>query len=390
MRCFNFNRFARVNSRLTVFLVASMASYLLASNGHAQTDEVQGVEDVAVQQDGGAAAASEKDDPSVKDEVVVDTKVVVEPKPKLSEQFARLHLRDGSIIGGEIGTKTIDVKTNFGTLTVPISRVVQIYPGLKSTPELNQRIAQLVEDLGGREMAKRDKAQKELTGMGVKIMNILRDYGDGGNAERKKRLATIRSEFSEQLEDEYGADDSIAQLSFEDRVVTPDFSIVGEIQQQEFQVVSKYGKLNVKLEDLKLADRQIHTAPREIRRNVSVPAMAFFQKQPKSTGIRVNKGDKISIRADGVVQWTNWNNSSTPEGLTNRSNWNGIHSGKLVARIGNDNSNCVAIGSKGEFVAKASGKLYLGIAMRDSYANNTSYRWAGEYKARIRVKPKNQ
>jgi hypothetical protein len=286
-------------------------------------------------------------------------------------------------------TKAIDVKTNFGMLTVPIARIVRLYPGLKSTPELNQTISQLVEDLGAREMEKRDAAQQALTSMGVKIHNILSSYGDGGSAERKKRLGQIRNAFDEILQEEMEDNsDAVALLSYDDRIVTPDFAIIGKIQQQEFRVTSKYGALNVRLGDLKMADRQMATPVSEIRKTVSVPAMSFFQKEPKSTGIRVNKGDKITIRADGIVQWVNWNSSSTPEGLTNRSNWNGINSGKLTARIGTDNSNCIAIGQKNTFVANSSGKLYLGIAMRDSYASSSSYRWSGEYKAKIRISPK--
>jgi hypothetical protein len=177
-------------------------------------------------------------------------------------------------------------------------------------------------------------------------------------------------------------------MIFADTIVTPDFSIVGEIQQQEFAVKSKFGALLIQLGDIKFANRKSDQGKEEIRKAIAVPAMAFFQKKPQSTGIRVNRGDKIAIRADGVVNWTNWNTSSSPEGLTNRSQWNGINSGKLTARIGSDNSKCVAIGNKSEFVAKSNGILYLGISMRDSYATNSGYSWTGEYKAKVIVNPK--
>ena len=47
----------------------------------------------------------------------------------------------------------------------------------------------------------------------------------------------------------------------------------------------------------------------------------------------------------------------------------------------------IKIGSKGSFVAKKSGMLYLAIAMQDSYTKNSGYRWVGKYKARVEVKP---
>jgi hypothetical protein len=329
-----------------------------------------------------------EDDP-VEDKVVVDTSSNQDESPQISGQWAQLHLQDGSIIGGEIQTESIDVKTAYGVLTVPISRIVKIYPGLNSNTELNQRIATLLEDLGGPTASARDSAQKELVSMGPKIQKILKQLGDGGNAERKKRLGKINVSFDESIEE---ATDELAEIErpmiFADTIVTPDFSIVGEIQQQEFAVKSKFGALLIQLGDIKFANRKSDQGKEEIRKAIAVPAMAFFQKKPQSTGIRVNRGDKIAIRADGVVNWTNWNTSSSPEGLTNRSQWNGINSGKLTARIGSDNSKCVAIGNKSEFVAKSNGILYLGISMRDSYATNSGYSWTGEYKAKIIVNPK--
>lgn len=337
---------------------------------------------VAIQQE------DDKDSKPKKEVPTIDTNSVREKTPEIGKQFAQLHLQDGSIIGGDIKTESIDVSTAYGVLNVPISRVVKIYPGINSRPEFRDKIAQLVEELGGPNSTGRDAAQKELVNMGVVIRNVLNQLGNDGNAERKKRMAEIQASFEEEIETmEEEFLDVDRPVSFDDMVVTPDFSIVGEIQQKQFFVKSKFGDLKVNLGDIVLADRKIDRNRPAVRRSVSVPARAFFQTKPQSTGIRVNKGDKISIRASGVVQWTNFSSSSSPEGVTNRSQWNGINSGKLTARIGSDNRRCVQIGSSGEFVAKSSGVLYLGIAMRDSYATNSGYNWTGEYKAKVVVLP---
>ncbi|MFT7631314.1 MAG: hypothetical protein ACI87E_002352 [Mariniblastus sp.] len=337
-------------------------------------------EDTAVQKTG-----SQDDAKTKPDEPILDT---AQSKPvEIGKQFAQLHLQDGSIIGGEIKTQSIDIKTAYGTLTVPISRIVQIYPGLNSRPEFTQTITELVDMLGGPNSADRDSAQKELISMGIGIRVVLKGLGESENAEQRKRLALIQTAFDEELEaNEEELMESERSMVFDDTIVTPKFSIVGEIQQKQFQVKSKFGELKVNLGDIRLADRQLNLKRPDVRKSVAIPAMAFFQTKPHSTGIRVNKGDRIVIRADGVVQWTNWSTSSTPAGLTNRSQWNGINSGKLTARIGTDNSQCVQVGSSGNFVAKRSGILYLGIAMRDSYATSGSYTWTGEYKAKIVVK----
>ena len=351
-----------------------------------QLDEV-----VPIKADPGPAGPKPKEKPEDKNkeaaEAVIDTDDGP-PKEEIGNQFAQLHLRDGSIIGGDIKTPTIEIKTDYGLLTIPISRVSKIMPGLNGNPELKNRISSLVQGLGADDVVIRDTSQRDLIAMGLKIRKVIDTFDDGGLAERGKRLEEIRAEFdeiAESLEEDALAPET--PLDYNDKVVTPDFSIVGEIQQKEFEVSSKFGRLKVLLGDIVMADRMINQGRPEVRKNVDVDAMAFFQTKPQSAGIRVHKGDKISIKASGVVQWTNWSNSSTPEGLTNRSSWNGINSGKLVARVGTDNSSCVAVGSKGDFVAKKSGTLYLGISMRDSYATSTSYTWTGNYKAKVRITP---
>lgn len=376
-------------SLTTALVCASLMIVGLNQSLAVQLDEV-----VPMQQIQTAVAGPQPETkPDDKDKKEADSDTVIDTndgpvEEKIGKQFAQLHLRDGSVIGGDIKTQSIDIKTQFGVLTVPISRVSRIMPGLNGNPELKDKITKLVDGLGAGDVAIRDASQRDLLAMGLKIKKVLNTYDDGGVAERGKRLEEIRSEFdeiAEEMEEELISPET--PLDFNDTVVTPDFAIVGEIQQKEFDVSSKFGRLQVQLGDIMLADRMINRGRPEVRKNVTVGAMAFFQKKPQSAGIRVHKGDKIFIQADGIVQWTNWSNSSTPDGLTNRSSWNGINSGKLVARIGNDNATCVGVGAKGDFIAKKSGTLYLGISMRDSYANSTSYTWTGNYKAKIRVSP---
>ena len=351
-----------------------------------QLDEVVPIQD-AIAGPKPEKKPEDKDKKTAQPEAEIDTK----DRPaeeEIGKQFAQLHLRDGSIIGGDIKTPTIDIKTEYGVLTIPISRVSKIMPGLNGNPKLKDNISNLVKGLGDAEVTIRDASQRDLIAMGPKIKKVLDTFNDGGLAERGKRLEEIRTALDEIAEDlEEGFLNSEAPLDYNDTVVTPDFSIVGEIQQKQFEVSSRFGRLQVQLGDIVMANRLINQTRPEVRKTVEVDAMAFFQTKPQSAGIRVHKGDKILIQADGVVQWTNWSNSSTPEGLTNRSTWNGINSGKLVARIGTDNSSCVAVGAKGDFVAKKSGTLYLGISMRDSYATNANYTWTGNYKAKIKISP---
>ena len=290
-------------------------------------------------------------------------------------------------MAGEVQVDSISIETEFGVLEVPIERIRKLYPGLNSYPEMNDKIERLVEGLGDKDFDIREKSNRELASMGMLIRNEIDNFNDGGSAERKKRLAAIKQEINEQL-DEFDEEGEPIERSLVrgDSVETPEFEIVGRIIQQTFTINSKFGQLSVDLSDIKMAERSFNEKKEMVKKTVSVGAEKFFQRQPVSTRIRVNKGDKISIKADGVVQWTNWSTSSSPDGLSNQGQYQSISSGTLCARIGNSGK-ILKVGTKSEWTAKQSGVLYLGIAMQDSPANQSGYSWTGEYKAKVQVQP---
>ena len=321
------------------------------------------------------------------EELVTDTKTIANTAEQVPDNYVRFHMWDGSIVAGEVRVDGISIKTEFGVLEVPIQRIQTLFPGLNSFPELNAKIEKLVERLGDKDFDIREKSHRELASMGMQIRNEIAKFEDGGSAERKKRLAAIKQEINEAL-DNFDEEDSTADRSMirGDSVKTPEFEIVGKILQENFKIKSKFGELSVNLSDIKMAERSFNETKETVKKNVTVGAEKFFQRQPVSTKIRVNKGDKISIKADGVVQWTNWSSTSTPEGLPNQGQFQGIQSGTLCARIGSSGK-IMKVGSKGEWTAKQNGILYLGVAMQDSYLAQTSYRWTGDYKARVQVVP---
>jgi signal peptidase I len=320
---------------------------------------------------------------------VTDTsKLAGEPKPKLDDQFIRFHMWDGSIVGGDVTVKKIEVQTEFGSLQVPIAKIIQFHPGLDSMPELSQQIDSWVEGLGDKNFDIRENSHRELLALGAQLRYELARFEDGGSAERKKHLNEIKKEIAE-LVDELDELDEPGERPFirGDTIVTKEFSIVGKIKQEQFSVGSKFGKLVVSLTDIKMGDRSfVDESQPEVRKSVTVSGMAFFQNKPATTKIKVNRGDKIVIRASGLVQWTNWNTASGPDGITNQGQWQGINCGCLVGRIG-DSGKYIKLGTKSEFTAKQTGVLYLGVSIRDNYASNNGYRWEGDYQVKVLVKP---
>ena len=367
----------------TVLIAAAVPSSV-----RAQVAELAAAQDGLDQ--GGSTEAEIQEEEEDLDEPIIDSASVDEVST-IGQKYIRFHMWDGAVVGGDVSVERLSVQTEFGSLKIPIGKIQSFYPGLNSFPERKQMIETLVEQLGDRDYDVRERAHRKLRGMGLQIRDQLTRFDDGGSAERKKHLTDLRKELDEIIEDLEEGDEDPATVERAlidgDQVNTPEFSVVGKIQQPTFEISSKYGQLTIRLQDIRFADRSFNQPRSEIRKSVAVSGSTFFQKKPKSTRVRVNKGDKITIRGSGTVDWTNWNNTASPEGLQNQGSWNGIACGALCARIGKS-GDVIKIGSKESFVAKKSGVLYLAIAMKDNYANNTSYTWEGEYKARIVVQPK--
>ena len=81
----------------------------------------------------------------------------------------------------------------------------------------------------------------------------------------------------------------------DDVIVTAGFTVVGHITTPGFALTSNYGTLNVKLEDVREARRDIATDPEEIRKSISVPGQTFAQRTYTNTSIKLAKGDVVTL-----------------------------------------------------------------------------------------------
>ena len=309
-----------------------------------------------------------------------------DPDEKPEPGVLRFHLMDGTIITGKLTTKALPVSTEFGDLTVPIDAITSFAPGLDSHPRIDQTITTLIEQLASPDAKTRDKAQSELLSYGPNLLPELQNYADDKDAERKVRIATIMEELYSVENDGFMIDDgpsvSLVRL---DHVVTDGFTIAGKIKQDTFNIESKFGELTVNLADIKGVER-LSTQKPEIRKTLAVSGMDMTCKGYKKTGIRVNRGDRIILSAEGRITMSPWgsNTVSGPDGVPQNGMYNGkIPMGALAGRIG-DSGEEMLMGSDKSFVAQQSGMLNLGFAMQQNWAN---YQFPGEYDVRIRVVP---
>lgn len=340
--------------------------------------------DAADSKEGDAEEDSKEEEP----QNIIDSAAQPAP-PTMADDQIKLHMWDGSIVGGKVAVSSINVLTEFGQMTIPIKQIVEFYPGLDSFPQKQAELEKLVRDLGDGTYQVREDAHRALVRMGLPLRREIMKFTDGGSIERKKHLVEIRKELDELAEDAEDMDvlTPITELARQDRVVTPNMTVVGKIQEDLFVITSKFGELKVRLEDIEHASRDVKIAKDEIRKKLTVDSDNFYQRKPKSVGIRVNKGDRIRIKAGGMMEWTNWNTSSTPHGLSSQGNWHSINSGTLIACIGKDENNVEKVGAQKDWVAKKNGVLYLAIACQDNYVKSNSYRWTGEYEVKVVVMP---
>ncbi len=300
----------------------------------------------------------------------------------------KIHLMDGSLVSGKLTTENIEIETTFGKLTIPVAAVVSLTPGLASHPQVGQSITELVEKLGSPTFADREAAQKSLIAMGPTVRPQLARFADDADTERRTRVKAILEEFDQAEEDTESEEPSTPRrLLDRDTIETTDFTVVGKIVQQEFEIASQYGLLRVKLSDIRRVHREL-AEKQELQKTVAVDGNNLITRGLKDTGIRVARGDKITFSADGTITMTPWGNQavSTPEGAPNYG-WyvpNKIAGGALVGKIG-AGGQVFRIGSKHTLTADRSGTLQLAVALQGDQPNQ---HFPGEYRVKVRVKRK--
>lgn len=301
----------------------------------------------------------------------------------------RLHLMEGSVVSGKLSIDSIRVETPFGTLDIPVANIVTLTPGLDSHPEERKRIGRLIQLLGSNVASERDAAQRTLTEMGAAIQSELAAHLNDGDMERHVRLQKILAELEEANSDDDADPLTSRPWVAQDTVETNLFTVVGRVSPQTFSVQTQFGPLNVAISDIRRGEREPDLKP-EIRKTLSVSGQNLVQLGMLSSGIRVTRGDKISVSADGKLTMSPWGNNafSTPEG-SEQFQWylpNQIAGGALVARIGSGGK-IFKIGSKQSLNAPSSGMLQFGIAMNPQFAS-PDYAYPGEYNVKIKVNQK--
>ena len=320
--------------------------------------------------------------------------------PKHAPGEVRIALRDGTLLTGKLGVKQFSVQTKYGVLSVPVNRLRRFTPGLDSQVALANEIKGLISKLGAAAMSEREKARKRLVGLGPSVLGELRkwrgsdkddgDKDDGekddGHTERSKQMKKVIDQLDEL--DEEGTDEfsvPTAAWIHGDRIVTTTFTIVGRVSPNEFAFVSKYGLIRVTLADIRSIERDVDDKSK-LSRTVQVEGKYLAQRGFRSSGIWLEPGDQITIKAAGAITMTPWGKgkTSTPAGKK-EFGWyvnKKIEGGALVGKIGG--GEIVKLGSEKTFTAQRSGLLQFAIAMQQDYSQG-NHLFPGGYSVHVRV-----
>lgn len=298
----------------------------------------------------------------------------------------RLHLMEGSVVTGRLSTDIVTVETAFGKLEVPVANIVSFTPGLESHPEEGKKIGRLIQQLGSNAAAERDAAQRALTDMGKTIQPELARYAQDEDTERRSRIQKILAELEESDDDDELDPLAAKPWLTQDSVETTLFTVVGKISPQTFDLQTQFGPLKVAIGDIRRGERELDLKP-EIKKQLFVTGENLIQLTMQTSGVRIGRGDKVQITADGRLTMTPWGNNmfSTPDG-SEQYQWylpNQIPGGALVARIGTAGK-VFKVGSKHTFTATRAGILYFGVAMNPQFASQ-DYNYPGRYDVKIRV-----
>lgn len=318
-----------------------------------------------------------------------------EQKPLTAEQnprVLRFHLMDGTVITGRLETDSLPIATAFGDLVVPINQVIRMSPGLVTHAKLRERIDALVADLNAPEAKRRDQAEAELSGLGPDLIPVLQSKLADDNPEQKLRLeAVLETLYDAQAQRDEGfgpIPGPAVSLNQLDTIQTQHFTIAGRILKDRFVIRSKFGQLTLDRQDIMTVEQLSDDKP-EVRRSIDVSGADITSRAYKNTGIRLQRGDRLIIKADGQITMTPWGNNAmaSPDGLPQNGMYNGtIAMGALAGRIG-ENGPEFLVGRDATITVDKPGTLYLGFAVQANWAN---YQFPGKFTARVRVMPAQQ
>lgn len=299
-----------------------------------------------------------------------DAKPEAGRKPRYGPRDVEVRLQDGSQIRGEIlGLETVTLKTSYGALAFPITKILNINRGRRLPAEDGQEISAAIKNLDNDGYTIRAAAQQKLETCGAAAANLLRAARESASAEARPRIDALLKKIAAS-----GAPPPQAA----DAVKAEEFEAQGELQFESFTVRSRLGDLQVKVQDVEL----VRWLARGSQKTMELEANAGLQDWV-DTGIDGVGGDRLAVACSGALTMFgsgNW-------GPAGNAGWGGrgrpFAVGAVLGRLG-ANGKPFAIGAGKQWVAESNDRLFVRIYCPDDMRNRGDFgECSGQFSLRL-------
>ncbi len=301
----------------------------------------------------------------------------------------KLYLRDGSVITGTSkSVKEVQLKTDYGALSIPVKNVNTIVFGIYANESQKKNIENLLGQLIAGEGEQQKAAYDELLEQNVNSLPVIRDYiySEEYVYDESRGLYSPESVY-DYLKAKHGVNEPFNEKD----VISMDmaYEMGGYFNIKDINIETEYGKLvipKIEIEKIEVFYDDLSGSGKMFQLLASKHIQANNDGGWLNTGIKVKAGQKIIIMASGEVMLKSLSNKSyTPDGQKGSkhsysSSYTYPQYGNLVYRIG-ESGQMTRAGSKYKGIAKRSGTLYLSIYETVFNKSNT-----GTYTVRVNVK----
>ncbi|MHC4161793.1 MAG: hypothetical protein ACYSUM_06650 [Planctomycetota bacterium] len=270
----------------------------------------------------------------------------------VKETPLEVRLQSGTMLVGRMDPVEWQVRTAFGVLTVPVQSVRHVRFGRLAKPERLAVVRDLITELASTSPERRHHARTSLRAEGA---FAARDLLQAAQAHDDPEVKRISQEILDELD--LDVEEILPDL---DEIQTDRFNLAGTIELSAFKVtVPELGTLAVHRRDIVFIRAFAHV----LTRKFSLTGNHIWPDGWLDTKLKVRKGQKLQITAQGTLQFPNWGQAFTPDGNPRMGNMSGHAWGTLVAKVG-ENGTLFRVGSSYAGKADASGTLYFLVMLQ--------------------------
>lgn len=299
--------------------------------------------------------------------------------PPARPSIAEVRFGDGSLVRMALLQESVEVKTKYGLLVIPINEIRKVEFGLHIDADVEKKIASCIKRLASDVYKERDAAGKELLQLERFAVPAVRKASQSGELEVATRAIILLEQLQSRIPP------AVLKLPDHDVIHTADGPIYGRIVAQTLKANSPhFGDAALKLSELRAMN--VRTPVGMAMINLDAAKYGSSLDQWRDSDIHVDVGLSITVTAEGQVDlWTMGPGQyiATPKGYNTAGRGGQFMAGALVGKIG-ENGKAFYIGDKYHGSTNEEGKLYLQI-IPHPWGNNPP---SGSYRVNIRTENK--